>query len=240
MTLAISILICILTVLSATAPLLSFLLPEFGYSFELSNETGYFTTITALIIALTVLSIMQKKGLESKLVRVLSAFAPLLLLLNALPYTGSDSDVLIRILSLISLAGAVFLAIRHVKPTSLKVVALVIPILLLLLTLLNRFYVTPILQASGLSSSSGTVKESIESPGGLYRAEIGYFFSPGCFGPTSFVQVTPNKELTILFFEISPLPEQIYTGPEMFLDDMEVYWKDDHHLIIFSEEYIIE
>ena len=84
-----------------------------------------------------------------------------------------------------------------------------------------------------------TVVQSVESPNGIYYAEV-IDSDQGALGGDTLVDVYENKGIDTLIFKISKEPQRIYHGDWGEFYDMELYWKDDYCLVINSVEYTIK
>lgn len=84
-----------------------------------------------------------------------------------------------------------------------------------------------------------TVVQSVESPNGIYYAEV-IDSDQGALGGDTLVDVYENKGIDILIFKISKEPQRIYHGDWGEFNDMELYWKYDYCLVINSVEYTIK
>ena len=79
-----------------------------------------------------------------------------------------------------------------------------------------------------------TVVQTVESPDGAYYAEV-IDSDQGALGGDTIVDVYEK-----VFFNISKKSQRVYQGDWGEFRDMEIYWKDEHCLVINSTEYTIE
>lgn len=79
-----------------------------------------------------------------------------------------------------------------------------------------------------------TVVQTVESPDGAYYAEV-IDIDQGALGGDTVVDVYEK-----VFLNISKKSQRVYHGDWGEFRNMEIYWKDEHCLVINSTEYLIE
>lgn len=205
----------------------------FGCTFKLANYTA-FAIVTALsALGSVILSAIMKKPVENRSVAVLFALITPLALMNAVLYLSECSTALVAISMFVCLCCCAFLSVRRGSPLALKITALVLSALMILPIVILGFFA----MIFG-NLSENTVVRSIESPNGTYYAEV-IDSDQGALGGDTFVDVRENV-VDAYVFKISKIPKRIYQGDWAEYTDMEIYWKDDHCLVINSVEYTIE
>ncbi len=232
---AVSVLGCVLFGLLAIVPVGTLLSYCFGYVFEFVSATA-FAVITALLsVCLTVLSIIEKQVCESAVCRVFFALlVPLSLVLMVfymLFHMVENVGVFVLVCALLCAGCCLFLTIKHGKPLVLKVLALSLAALM----------VQPIGFLWFLDLTFGklvslTVVKTVESPNGVYYAEV-IDSDQGALGGDTLVDVHDNQGIHALLFTISKKPQRVYQGDWGAYKHMEMYWKNDHCLVINSVEY---
>ena len=225
---------CVLFFFVVLLPFGVILFDCFGYTFKLANYF-VFAIITALLaVGTVILSGIMKKPLENKAVEVLFALITPFSLINTVFYLFECSTVSIVVSMFACVCCCVYLAIRYGKPLALKITALVLSALMIL----------PIGFFGFLALIFGdfgqiTVVQSVESPTGAYYAEV-VDSDQGALGGDTYVTVYANKSIDLLIFKISKEPQRVYYGDWGEFMNMEIYWKDDHCLVINSVEYTIQ
>ena len=229
---AITILVYILFALIVFHPLVTILLSLFGYTFELTSYS-LFSVITALLaVSTVVLSVETIYSIENKTVTVLLALATPLSLINAFLYmVFCDSSLIESTLVATSMCicccCCCYLTIKRGKPLALKIICLVLSALMALPV--GFFGLIAIVFAD---FGRETVVQSVESPDGKYYLEVIYA-DEGALGSSTIVNVYKSKSIFGLFFKTY---KEVYFGD---CDDLSIYWKDNHHIVVNSREYSI-
>lgn len=231
---AVSISSCALFTFIVFLPFAVMLFSYFGYAFNLTSYP-LFAVLTALIAIITVvLSIIAKEFIQNTSVPVLLVLISPLSLINSVFYLIECGTVLVAASMFICFCCCCYLTIRHGKPVALKITGLV----------LSALMIIPICTFGFMALVFGdfgenTVVQKIESPNGVYFAEV-IDSDQGALGGDTLVDVYENKEINALVFKISKKRQRIYRGEWGEFENMTVYWKNENCLVIDSVEYIIE
>ena len=231
---AISILMCVLFVLTILYPVGVILTTFFGYTFKLISVSAFAIGIAALSICVVILDLIFKNTIESKpMLTLLTIIAPLSLL-NAVFYIFKDPQIWV-IANVFSSAGcSCYLTIKYGKPLALKITALV----------LSALMVSPIGFFSFFALIFGnigqnTIVKTVESPNGKYYAQV-IDSDQGALGGDTLVDVYEKNKINAIFFKIEKKPQRVYFGDWGEFENMQIHWKDDNCLVINSVEYEIE
>ena len=81
-----------------------------------------------------------------------------------------------------------------------------------------------------------TVVKTVESPNGIYYAEV-INSDQGALGGDTIVNVRRDRTFNALFVTIEEKTKRVYLGEWGTYVDMDIYWKDDECLVINSKEY---
>ena len=232
---AITILSCLIFLLTALVPAGKLLCSFFGYSFELNCAPIYAGIHLSLSIATVVLSVIDKD-------RAYRNFIPSLLTLM-LPLSLANIVLLafcyetIWVYACVTIAAGCnfFLVIWSGKYCAKKTVAFVLSVILLIpIAIFGLFGV--------LFSDFGYVNvvQTSESPNGKYRAEV-VDINQGALGGDTLVNVYENnKHFDLHMITISKKPQNVYFGDWGEFENMRIRWKDDSCLIINGKEYAIK
>lgn len=204
----------------------------FGYLFNpISGFT--FAVITAILsICTVVFSLQTEDAIQSRTLRVLLAMITPLSLFNAHLYIVSCIDNCnisgVIISAFVSAGCCCFLTVKYGKPFVLKIIALI----------LSAFMALPISLAGCVVSIfvHNTVLQTVESPNGKYYAEV-IVSDHGALGGDTFVDV---YEKSVIECIIRKWNQRAYSGNWSDHINMEIYWEDEHCLVINSVEYEIE
>lgn len=205
----------------------------FGYTLQLANYTA-FAIVTALSAMCTVaLGIIMREAVEGKAAAVLFALTPPVSLINAAFYLFARSTASVAVSMLICVCCCVYLSARYGKPMALKITAFVIA----------AFMILPLAFFGALALLLGdfgetTVVRSVESPNGAYHARV-IDSDQGALGGDTFVDVYTDKCIDLLICKITKQSQRVYRGNWGEYENMEIYWKDDHCLVINAIEYMI-
>lgn len=231
---AISISVCILFIFIIFLPFGIIFSDCFGYSFALANYP-LFAVITALAAMCTVvLSIKFKDRIENKTVAILPVLATPFALINTAFYMFECGTVSVAACMLICVCCCCYLTVKHGKPTALKIIGLVLSALMLLPV--GFFGFTALMFGD---FGENTVVQTAEAPNGEYYAQI-INSDQGALGGDTFVDVYENREINAIVFKISKQSQRVYRGEWGEFEDMTIYWKNDHCLVINSVEYEIQ
>ncbi len=177
-----SVLICLLFVFVALLPSGKTLSACFGYTFELLSYSA-FSFITALLsVCLLVLNIKYHEAVSPFFAVLVCLLSPLSLI-NGLFYIVSCKSIWVIINVCVCVGCCCYLTAKQGRPFALNIIAFILSSLLVL----------PICFLIFISVVFGdirkdTVVRSVDSPGGIYRAEI-IDSSQGAMGGDTIVDV---------------------------------------------------
>ena len=224
---------CVLFGFLALYPLGYWILSNCNYMLTLFSVPAVAIMIAALSVCIVVLDGICKCSLTNKAICALMAFLPLLSLFNTCSYLVKGNQALILISGMVCFVCCCILAIKHVKPMALKIVALILSAMMVIpaafLSFLFVFF----------SFGQNTVVKTVESPNGRYYAEL-IDSDQGALGGDTVVYVYEKWEINLLLFKIEKKPQLVYFGDWGEFNNMKLSWKDDHCLVINSVEYEIE
>lgn len=83
-----------------------------------------------------------------------------------------------------------------------------------------------------------TLVKSIESPNGVYYAEV-IDNDQGALGGNTYVDVYENV-VDAMIFKVSKKPQRVYHGKWGEFENMKIYWNDENCLVINSVKHTIE
>ncbi len=205
-----------------------------GYSFEIISISAFAVTVALLSVCTVLLNCVYKSTPENKAVKILSAVMTTFSLINALLCILGCSEILVIVSALISVGCSVFLTVKHGKPLTLKIAALVLSALMVF----PSIFLVYIASVFGVIAQN-TVIQTIESPSGKYCAQV-IDSDQGALGGSTFVDVCEKSGISLFVFKIEKKPERIYVGGYKEFENMQIYWKDGKCLIINSKECEIE
>lgn len=231
---AISILMCLLFVLTILYPAGVIITACLGYSFELISVSAFAIAIAVLSVCIVILDLVFKNQLESKTVQILLAIITPLSLINAVFYIFEFPQIWVIASVLVSVGCCCFLAVKHGKPLALKIVALVLSALMVL----PIGFISFIALIFG-SIGQNTVVQTVESPSGKYYAQV-IDSDQGALGGDTLVDVYQDCGIHAILFKIEKKPQRVYFGEWGEFENMQIHWKDDNCLVINSVEYEIE
>ncbi len=230
----ISILMCLLFVLTILYPVGVIITACFGYSFELISVSAFAVAIAALSVGIVILDIVYKNTIENKAMQILLAIITPLSLINAVFYIFQRPKIWVIASMFVCVGGCCFLVAKHVKPLTFKIVTLALSALML----------SPIGYFSFIALMFGnigqnTVVQTIESPNGKYYAQV-IDRDQGALGGDTIVDVYEKRKIDAILFKIEKNPKRVYFGDWREFENMQIHWKDDNCLVINSVEYEIE
>ena len=231
---AIPVLGCVLFSFVVLLPFGVILFDCFGYTFRLASYFAFGIVTALLAVGTMILCTVMKKPIENKAVEVLFALITPFSLINTVFYLFECSTASTAVSMFVCVCCCIYLAIRYGKPLALKITALVLSALMILPI---GFFGFIALIFGDLGQI--TVVQSVESPTGAYYAEV-VDSDQGALGGDTYVTVYENKSIDTLLFKISKEPQGVYHGDWGEFMNMEIYWKDDHCLVINSVEYTIK
>lgn len=206
----------------------------FGYSFELISISAFAAVIAFLSACTVVLDLIFRATVKNQ--ALLSVITPLSLL-NAVLYIFMCPQILVIASVWFSAGCCCFLTLKHGfpgKPLAITVVSLV----------LSALMVLPIGFFSYIAFLMGdfgqnTVVKTLDSPSGEYYAQV-IDSDQGALGGDTLVDVFQRRGINLLLFKIEKRAQRVYWGEWGAYKHMDIYWKDDHCLVINSVEYEIE
>lgn len=231
---AISVLTCLLFMLTIINPVGTILSACFGYTFEIISVPAFAVIIEALSVCAVVFDLVFKNPIENKVIQVLLAIVPPLPLFNAVLFILECRRIWVVTSILISAGCCCFLAVKHGKPFAIKIAALALSSVLILpigfFSFMTLFFG---------DIGQNTVVQTVESPSGQYYAQV-IESDQGALGGDTLVDVYENSEINALFFKFEKMPQRVYFGDWGEFENMQIYWKDDGCLVINSVEYEVE
>ncbi|MBQ3073367.1 MAG: hypothetical protein IJD19_01665 [Ruminococcus sp.] len=205
-----------------------------GYCFELISYRTVSAVIALLALACAVLSLVMKDELRSKISSVLYILSAPLSLLNMLFYMFKCPSVIVGACMFIYFLCCCYLCVKHGKIKPLKLTAVIISASLAI----PVFLLSLIFIVFG-NIGQNTVTNSAVSPNGYYTAEV-IDSDQGALGGDTLVKVYENTEVNAIIFKIFKRPQTVYFGNWGEAKNMQMYWKDNSHLVINSVEFLIE
>ena len=231
---AISVLMCLLFALTILYPAGVIITGFIGYGFELIHVPAFAITLAALSVCTLTLDLIYKNTLENKLLQILLAILTPLSLINAAFYIFMCPQVEVIASLLVSAICCCGLTAKHGKPISLKIEALVLSVVMVL----PLGFFTFLLLIFG-SIGQDTVIKALESPSGQSYAQV-IDSDQGALGGDTIVVVYEKSHIDLVLFKIEKKPQRVYLGNWGEFISMQIYWKDDHCLVINSVEYEVK
>ncbi len=226
----ISVLICLLLVLTLLFPVGRVVSFYCGYRFELISTSGFAVGLAVLSILTASLDLAFPETILSKAVCVIVLLLPPLTVVNGLFLGVYCRKVWVTLCLVVYVACCLLLMIRHGKPLYLKVTSAILTAIIFAPTCLMGL----MLGTFGLIIGEETVIQKVESPSGGYYAQV------ADRGGNTEVMVYEKSGFNALLFKVQKYPKWIYTGRYLEYETMEIYWQDDHCLIINSKPYEIK
>lgn len=229
--LSISPLICSIAFL--LIPLCDSMAGIFGYDFILYSKEVTLALLTGVVCLATVGLLKLKISLN----KFNTIFATILLpisILNALFFVTSANRVITTFI-FVSCGCAIVIFGNYSNILALNILSGVIALPLLLWLLFLSFFTYTF---GGISSL--TVVKTLHSPQSTYIAEI-IDSDQGALGGNTFVEVKKIKgKINVFMGEFSKLPIRVYTGEWGEFENMDIWWQDEHRIIINGIEHVIE
>ena len=163
----------------------------------------------------------------------MAVFTPVSLI-NAVFYIYACPQAWVIVCSLITAVCAFCLTVRHGKPLSLKILALVTSILLILP--LGSLGLAALLLGN---VAQNTVVMTLPSPGGDRYAQV-IDSDQGELGGNILVDVYTKGDLDLLLFKVSKKAQRVYVGEWREYETMDIHWKTNNTLVIDASEYRIK
>lgn len=231
---AMSILICLLFVLTILYPTGVAITACIGYTFELISVSAFAIILAALSVCIMILDLVYKRTPQNKVMGILLSITTPLSLVNAVFYIFECPQIWVIASVLLSAGCCCCLTVKHGKPLSLKIIPLVLSALMILPI---GFFSFIALVFGNIGQNA--VVQTVESPGGAYCAQV-LDSDQGALGGNTLVDVYEKSGVNFILFKIEKKPQRIYSGDWGEFEKMEIHWKDDHCLVINSVEYEIE
>lgn len=231
---AVSILMCLLFVVTILYPAGVIITACFGYSFELISISAFAIAIATLSVCIVVLDLIWKNTLENKVMRILLAIITPLSLVNTVFYIFECPQIWVIASVLLSAGCCCYLTVKYGKPLLLKITALALSALMILPI---GFFSFIALIFGNISKN--TIVKTVESPNGEYYAQV-IDSDQGALGGDTLVNVYKKNGLNLILFKTEKKPQRVYFGDWREFENMQIYWKDDNCLIINSIEHEIE
>ena len=209
----------------------------FGYRMELASVSAFVIVTAFLSVYLLVWSMKAGEAIAGGMMKVLFALLSPLSLINAafcMIECSRMSRIWVVTGAFVCIVCCLVLTVKHGKPLALKMIALVLSGLMILPV---GFFEFMLLTFGNIGHN--TVVKSVESPNGVYYAQV-IDSDQGALGGDTLVDVYENKEINVLVFKLYKMPQRVYYGDWGEFENMEIHWKDDHCLVINSVEYDIE
>lgn len=231
---AISVLICLLFVLTVLYPVGALITACVGYNFALISVSAFALAIAILSLCIVILDLNFKNKLENKIIQLLLVIITPLSLINAVFYIYVCPQIWVIASVLFSAGCSCFLTVKHGMPFALKSVALVFSALM---ALPIGFFSFIALFFGNISQN--TVVQTVESPNGKYYAQV-IDNDQGALGGDTIVNVYKKSRIYLILFRIEKKPQRVYFGDWGEFENMQIYWKDNGCLVINSVEYEIK
>ena len=230
---AVSVLLGLLFGLTVLYPAGIILTGCFGYHFALFSIPGFVIGLAALSVLAVVLDLACRNTTENRVLQILLAILTPLSLVNSVFCVFACPQIEVIASLLLSTGCCCYLTAKHGKPMGLKIAAFVLAgVMILPIGFLN--FLALIFGNFG----QDTVVKTVASPSGEYYAQV-IDSDQGALGGDTVVDVYQDWELNALLFKITKKPQTVYFGDWGESQNMQIYWKDDHCLVINSVEYEI-
>lgn len=204
----------------------------FGYTFSLFYYT-VFSALTAAVSLSAVICMNKLKTTARKAEKVLLTLLSPLSLLNWFFYLVKSDSSLVVLFMAVSFVCAVILTVKSTDRSTLKRICLVLTFLLILPLCFFSF-----LWLLFVFGSTNVVK-TVSSQNGEYYAEVAEV-NQGALGGNTVVDVCEDKGIDAFLFSIKKSKQRVYIDEWGEHENMQIYWKNEHCLVINSEEYSIE
>lgn len=229
-----AILVCLLLVLTVLYPAGVIITGFLGCSFELISVSAFAIAIAVLSVCAIVLDLICRNTIENRAMQILLTMFTPLSLINAVFYILKSPQIEVFASVFVSAICSCYFAVKYGKPLSLKISALVLSVIMIV----PIGFISLFAMIFG-NFGEDTVVKTVESPSGKYYAQV-VDSDHGALGGDTIVEVYHNWELNALLFKIEKKPQRVYFGDWGEYQKMQIYWKDDHCLVINAMEYEIE
>lgn len=221
-----------LTVLNLFLPVCTAVCYCLGYKFSLFNYTVCSVVFSVIYVAGVVFSFISKEKISKKSDTAMLALLPFFSLANLGIYLyESELKTDVTACVMICFVCSAVLLIKHAKSLFLKIAS----------TALSALTILPLVLFVGIALEPFpqiTVVNTVPSPEGTYYAEV-TDVDTGALGGNTCVHIRKTKNLDLLLFSISKAPKRVYLGEWKAYETMQIYWKNEHCLVIDEIEYDI-
>lgn len=199
-----------------------------GYLFSMKSYAAVSVITAIMSVGVTAVLFIRKNCGLGKTGGVLAALVLPITVINAfLTALKADSDLVTVMMLLCAVCSAV-VTIGFSKPTVLKIVTSALSGLSLFPL---GFMALLVLFAGNFTAE--TVKSTLYSPDGRYRAEI-VESDQGALGGNTVVRVQDMDELDLWFCRFYKDARRVYTGD--MLENSDISWADENTLLVNDEE----
>lgn len=206
----------------------------FGCTFELISISAFSIIIAILSICIVVFSPVSKETTKCKTIHILMAILAPISLINAVLYIFVCPKIWVVACVFVAAGCCCYFTVKYGKPLVLKITALVLSAIIALPAVPFSFIA---LFFGNLGQN--TVVQTVESPNGKYYAQV-IDSDQGALGGDTTVNVYQHAGINAVIFKIEKMPQEVYFGDWGEFEYMQIYWKDDRHLVINSVVYEIE
>lgn len=204
----------------------------FGYTFSLFNYT-VFSALTAVLSLSTLICVNKIKTVKRKADEVMLVLLSPLSLLNWVFYLVKGDLVPVVLFMAVSFVCAVIITVKSTDRSTLKIICLAITFILILpivfLSFIWLFF----------DFGATNIVKTVPTQSGEYYAEV-VDVDQGALGGNTVVDVCEDKEIDAILFSIKKAKQRVYIGEWGEHENMQIYWKNEHCLVINSEEYIVK
>lgn len=225
---------CTLFVIHSFIPAILMFSNLFGFSFSLTNYTA-FAGICVFVSAFTLVVVLIKTELfHGRIYSVLFGFSLPFCAIEWLFFLSKCGISFSIVFMLISFICVMVINVILIKSKAKKIfLSVSTAVSFLFITLFAVVFI--FIDSIGAS----TVLDTIQSPDGVYYADI-IDVDQGAFGGNTVVEVSKKRKADILIFRFEEKGKQMYIGEWNEYEDMEIYWKQNDCLVIDSEEYTVK
>lgn len=222
-----TILICLQLFLTICYPAGMLICGTLGYDLTVYCLPA-FTFVLAVLSASLVL-LCRKRTNEGKILQIILAATLPLSMINSLFCLEGRTALWLAIY----VVACGILTIKRVKLLLPKITALVLSGLMVL-PIAFLLLVNAVFGNLGIN----TVVRTIDSPDGSHYAQV-IDSDHGAMGGNTLVEVCEKPVVDTPLLRIQKEPTRVYTGDWGEYETMQIYWIDDHCLVINSVEYAI-
>lgn len=217
----------IMIVVSLFLPTTTLVLYCFGYSVSLVSYA--LSSAVSALIFIVYLWIYKNKD-----VRKILTFLPIFSLVNLAVYVYKSKSVAVLICMSFCFICSAIIAEKACNSSKAKVASVLTSMILSVPILIVSLAVV-----SFANFGVNTVVDRIHSPDKTYYIEI-IDSDQGALGGDTIVYAHKNSKLNLFFLTISKTPQRVYIGKWKEYEKMQIKWKSENCLMIYSDEYYIE